>query len=278
MTHAFFKALLFLGRPVIIALHHEQNIFKMGGLRKQMPLVYACFLIGGAALAAVPFIDAGFYSKDRILWESFATGNTDLFIAGLVGAFLTSLYTFRLIFVVFHGKAQTEAHAGHGMAHHIPLLVLMLLSTFVGAWITPPLTGVLPATVIPAAMENHHHTIEILAAVVALSGIALAALLFLGERRFVTTLANSAIGRPVSTLWRNAWGFDWLYDRAFVRPFMFLVRINHRDISDRGVDLVTATLMKANTLTSQTQTGRLRWYAVSMAGGAVLVLAALVLM
>ncbi len=278
MTHAFFKALLFLSAgSIIVALHHEQNIFKMGGLRKSMPLVYACFLIGGAALAAVPFIDAGFYSKDRILWEAYATGNTELFIAGLVGAFLTSLYTFRLIFVVFHGKAQTEAHAGHGMAHHLPLIVLMVLSTFIGAWITPPLDGVLPVTVIPAAMESSHHMIEIVAAVVALSGIALAALLFLGERRFVTSLANSAIGRPVSALWLNAWGFDWLYDRVFVRPFMFLVRINHRDLSDRGVGLITATLMKANALASQTQTGRLRWYAVSMAGGAVLVLAALVL-
>jgi NADH-quinone oxidoreductase subunit L len=278
MTHAFFKALLFLSAgSIIVALHHEQNIFKMGGLRKSMPLVYACFLIGGAALAAVPFIDAGFYSKDRILWEAFATGHTDLFIAGIVGAFLTSLYTFRLIFVVFHGKAQTEAHAGHGMAHHLPLLVLMVLSTFVGAWITPPLNGVLPATVIPEAMESSHHTIEILAAVVALSGIALAALLFLGERRFITVLANSAIGRPVSKLWLNAWGFDWFYDRVFVRPFMFLVRINHHDIADRGVGLITGVLMKAHALSSQTQTGRLRWYAVSMAGGAVLVLAALVL-
>lgn len=278
MTHAFFKALLFLSAgSIIVALHHEQNIFKMGGLRKQMPLVYACFLIGGAALAAVPFVDAGFYSKDRILWEAYATGHTDLFIAGLVGAFLTSLYTFRLIFVVFHGKAQTEAHAGHGVAHHLPLIVLMVLSTFVGAGITPPLDGVLPVTGIPAAMESSHHMIEIVAAVVALSGIVLAALLFLGERRFVTSLANSAIGRPVSALWRNAWGFDWLYDHIFVRPFMFLVRINHRDLSDRGVGLITATLMKANALASQTQTGRLRWYAVSMAGGAVLVLAALVL-
>ncbi len=278
MTHAFFKALLFLSAgSIIIALHHEQNIFRMGGLRKSMPLVYACFLIGGAALAAVPFIDAGFYSKDRILWEAYATGNTDLFAAGLLGAFLTSLYTFRLIFVVFHGKAQTEAHAGHGIAHHLPLLVLMLLSTFVGAWITPPLAGVLPENVIPEAMESSHHMIEIIAAVVALSGIALAALLFLGERRFVTALANSAIGRPVSKLWLNAWGFDWLYDRVFVRPFMFLVKINHRDLSDRAVGVVTATMMKAHAISSQTQTGRLGWYAVSMAGGAVLVLAALVL-
>jgi NADH-quinone oxidoreductase subunit L len=108
MTHAFFKALLFLSAgAVIVACHHEQNIFKMGGLRKKIPFVYACFLIGGGALAAFPFLTVGFYSKDAILWQAFASGHTELFWAGLLGAFFTSIYTFRLIFIVFHGEEKT---------------------------------------------------------------------------------------------------------------------------------------------------------------------------
>ncbi|WP_129503889.1 NADH-quinone oxidoreductase subunit L, partial [Aeromonas veronii] len=100
MTHAFFKALLFLSAgAVIVACHHEQNIFKMGGLRKSLPLVYACFLVGGSALAALPLVTSGFYSKDAILWQVEASGQSALLWAGLVGAFLTSLYTFRLIFI-----------------------------------------------------------------------------------------------------------------------------------------------------------------------------------
>ncbi len=134
MTHAFFKALLFLASgAVIVACHHEQNIFKMGGLWKKLPLAYASFIVGGAALAALPLVTAGFYSKDEILWEAFASGNHGLLYAGLVGAFMTSLYTFRLIFITFHGEAKTEAHAGHGIAHWLPLSVLIVLSTFVGA-------------------------------------------------------------------------------------------------------------------------------------------------
>jgi NADH-quinone oxidoreductase subunit L len=86
MTHAFFKALLFLSAgAVIVACHHEQNIFKMGGLRKSLPLVYACFLVGGAALAALPLVTAGFYSKDEILWRVQAAGQSNLLWAGLVG-------------------------------------------------------------------------------------------------------------------------------------------------------------------------------------------------
>ena len=145
MTHAFFKALLFLASgAVIVACHHEQNIFKMGGLWKKLPLAYASFVVGGAALAALPIVTVGFYSKDEILWEAFASGNTGLLYAGLVGAFMTSLYTFRLIFIAFHGEAKTEAHAGHGISHWLPLGVLIVLSTAVGAWIHPPLAARLP--------------------------------------------------------------------------------------------------------------------------------------
>src|SRR5690606_37285031 len=105
MTRAFFKALLSLASgSVIHACHHEQNIFRMGGLWNKLPVAYASFIVGGAALAALPLVTAGFYSKDEILWEAFASGNTALLYAGLVGAFLTSIYTFRLIFVVFHGQ------------------------------------------------------------------------------------------------------------------------------------------------------------------------------
>lgn len=142
MTHAFFKALLFTASgSVILACHHEQNIFKMGGLRKSIPLVYACFLGGGAALSALPLVTAGFFSKDEILAGAMANGHINLMVAGLVGAFMTSLYTFRMIFIVFHGKEQIHAHAGKGITHHLPLIVLMILSTFVGALIVPPLQG-----------------------------------------------------------------------------------------------------------------------------------------
>ncbi|WP_310597723.1 NADH-quinone oxidoreductase subunit L, partial [Aeromonas aquatica] len=205
MTHAFFKALLFLSAgAVIVATHHEQNIFKMGGLRKSLPLVYACFLVGGSALAALPLVTAGFYSKDAILWQVQASGQNTLLWAGLVGAFLTSLYTFRLIFIAFHGKPQTQAHAGHGLAHKLPLLVLLVLSTAIGAWITPPLAGVLPAG--PGDhIEEGRHSLEILSGVIAVAGIALAAFLFLGERRLARSIAESAPGRLLSTLWFNAW-------------------------------------------------------------------------
>ncbi|WP_426153290.1 NADH-quinone oxidoreductase subunit L [Pseudomonas sp. DC3000-4b1] len=277
MTHAFFKALLFLASgAVIVACHHEQNIFKMGGLWKKLPLAYASFIVGGAALAALPILTAGFYSKDEILWEAFASGHTGLLYAGLVGAFMTSLYTFRLIFIAFHGEAKTEAHAGHGISHWLPLGVLLVLSTFVGAWIHPPLAGVLPESAGHAGGEAKH-SLEIASGAIALAGILLSALLFLGKRRVATAIANSGPGRLLSAWWFAAWGFDWIYDKLFVKPYLWISHVLRRDPMDRGIGLVPRLVKGGHSVMSRTENGQLRWYAASLAFGAVVVLGAVVM-
>ncbi|MBD9656341.1 NADH-quinone oxidoreductase subunit L [Pseudomonas sp. PDM12] len=277
MTHAFFKALLFLASgSVIHACHHEQNIFKMGGLWKKLPLAYASFIVGGSALAALPLITVGFYSKDEILWEAFASGNSGLLYAGLLGAFMTSIYTFRLIFIAFHGEQKTEAHAGHGIAHNLPLLVLIVLSTFIGAWITPPLAGVLPESAGHAGGEAKH-SLEIVSGCIALAGILLAAMLFLGKRSLVSAVASSAPGRFLSAWWFAAWGFDWLYDKIFVQPYLFLCRVLAHDPIDGAIGIVPRLARGGHGVLSRSETGHLRWYAISIAGGAVLVLAAVMM-
>lgn len=277
MTHAFFKALLFLASgSVILACHHEQNIFKMGGLRKSIPLIFCCFLVGGGALSALPLITAGFFSKDEILAGALVGGHFNLVSAGLVGAFMTSLYTFRLIFVVFFGKEQIVAHPGKGIAHTLPLIVLMVLSTFVGALITPPLHKVLPATA-----ELSHNTmllLEVLSAVVAIVGILLAAVLWLGQRRLVNAIASSAPGRLLSRWWCSGWGFDWLYDKVFVQPFLAIARLLKCDPLNAllNIPATLARLVGRGLLVSEN--GYLRWYVASMSMGAIIVLVLLMVL
>ena len=277
MTHAFFKALLFLASGAVInACHHEQNIFKMGGLWKKLPLAYASFIVGGAALAALPLITAGFYSKDEILWEAFASGHSELLYAGLAGAFLTSIYTFRLIFIAFHGEQKIEAHGGHGVAYWLPLSTLIVLSTFVGALIIPPLAGVLPQSVGHAGGEAQH-SLEIASGAIAIAGILLAAMLFLGKRRLVTAIAASAPGRFLGAWWYAAWGFDWLYALLFVKPYLLICRLLGRDPLDHAIGLIPATVRSSHEAMTSTETGYLRWYAASLALGAVVVLGIIVL-
>ncbi|MDO4688463.1 MAG: NADH-quinone oxidoreductase subunit L [Plesiomonas sp.] len=276
MTHAFFKALLFLSAgAVIVACHHEQNIFRMGGLRKSLPLVYVCFLIGGGALAALPFITAGFYSKDEILWQALASGHPELLAAGLVGAVLTSIYTFRLIFLVFHGPVQTQAHAGHGLAYTVPLVVLALLSTFIGALIVPPLHGVLPAGAEGELSAKHY--LELISGLISIGGILIAAWLFLGERRWVSRMAQTAGGKTLVQIWLHAWGFDWLYDKVFVQPYLWLTCLLGGDPFNRTLNIVASAVRQANRLVVFTETGQLRWYATSVGFGALFILALLVL-
>ena len=276
MTHAFFKALLFLSAgAIIVACHHEQDIFKMGGLRKKLPLVYACFLVGGAALAAFPFITAGFYSKDEILWEAFAADHFYLFLSGLLGAFLTALYTFRLIFVVFHGESHAHAHENKGISYAIPLVVLLVLSTFIGALIHPPLQGVLPEHL--HQDKSMKHLLEFISAIVVFVGVGVAAFLFLGNRRHVNNIAKSQAGLFLSSWWKSGFAFDALYSFLFVKPYVSLSTLNKDDLIDQAIDLLPRTAKLTHDILGISQNGQVRWYLATMAAGAVLVIAAVMM-
>jgi NADH-quinone oxidoreductase subunit L len=277
MTHAFFKALLFLSSgAVILACHHEQNIFKMGGLRKTIPFVYLCFIVGGAALSAVPLLTAGFFSKDEILWQTFTTDHPELFYAGLLGAFMTSIYTFRLIFIVFHGEEKTHAHALHGVTYWLPLAILLVLSTFVGALIHPPLEGIFPIS--EHGEEALKHQVEWVSGGIAVFGILLASFLFLGESKFVKRIAASPLGSALTKLWLACWGFDWLYNLVFVKPFLWMTRLLRKDPIDKTFNLIPAGIEQLHHALSETQTGSVRWYAATIAAGVVIMLAALILL
>jgi NADH-quinone oxidoreductase subunit L len=281
MTHAFFKALLFLSAgSIILALHHEQDIFKMGGLRKQLPFVFWVFLIGCLALTAAPPL-SGFFSKDEILWEAWANGHRDLYFAGLFGAFMTALYTFRMVFIVFFGEPHQgghghEVHVPHGKAHTWPLAVLAFFAV-VGGFIHLPLDSVLPHT--EHADESAKHTLEAISVLVSALGVAAAWLIFHKNRAWAEQIArNNALGDALRRLWLNAWGFDWLYDLLFRKPYLWFVRVNAMDAADVAIGLIPTGLRAAHGAMARTQSGQIRWYAMGMAAGAVLVLGAVVLL
>src|SRR5262249_37164134 len=126
---------------VILSLHHEHDIFRMGGLWRRLPLTFVTFFIGSASLAGLPLVTAGFYSKDLILWQTWASthGSYWLWAAGLIGALLTALYSFRLVFRVFVGRLTTPTSATPRWRIRLVLVVLALLS-LVGGWLEVPET------------------------------------------------------------------------------------------------------------------------------------------
>lgn len=275
IIHAFFKGLLFLvAGSVIIACHHEKDILRMGGLRHTLKLDYLLFLIGGAALSALPLVSAGFYSKDEILWKAFAHGHQMLWAAGLFGALLTAIYTFRMIFIVFHGAEQIKPHTDKSITRYAPLIVLGILSTFIGALIHPPLANVFPS----GATGTHGElklTLEIITSVIAVLGLGIAAALFLGSRERITRARHTPAGNLLWRWWHSGWGFDWLYDRSLVQPYLALVKRHQRDWMSALVNLLPTTSMLLNKRLSLTQNGQLQHYAMAIVAAATLLIALL---
>jgi NADH-quinone oxidoreductase subunit L len=282
VTHAFFKALLFLGAGVVIeALHQEHNIFRMGGLRKELPVVFWTFLIAGCSLAGLPFITAGFYSKDLIIWKAWsaAQGHPGFWIIGMIGALLTSVYTFRVIFRVFFGPIQTPVGTRPGYVMTVPLVVLAFCAVMGGAVKDPLLAflqSALPAMVEANAVGMTKTFSEAVAALAFLSGLYVAYLFHLRKGSLAEDAVATPAGRVLHAWWCADWGFDWLYDRVLAQPFLWAARINKHDVIDAfyaGIARLTEALYRALQLT---QTGLVRWYAAGIAVGSVLFLAIVV--
>ncbi len=284
MIHAFFKALLFLGAGVIIlGLNHEHDMFKMGGLRKALPLTFWTFLIGAASLSALPLITAGFYSKDLILYRAMTgpNGNVWLWAAGLAGALLTAIYTFRMVFLTFYGKMKSKPDIKPSYLMSIPLIILAVLS-IAGGWVELPRTlgnfhlfsgflhTVLPASSPETASIGTEGLLQTVSAIVALAGVAIAWYHYLKKASMEGTVNKPLVGNRLFQFWFSGWGFDWFYNLIFVRPVVFLSQIDVNDFIDRfytGITNLTAFLHRR---LSFSQNGRLRWYMAGIVLGALL--------
>ncbi len=281
-THAFFKALLFMAAgAIIVSLHHEQNIFRMGGLRKQLPFVFWTFLIGAASLASLPFVTAGFYSKDLILYSAWAShrGGAIFWAAGWLGAFLTAMYTFRMVFITFFGESHAHVHSQPGRAIRIPLAILAVFATIAGFLEIPPTLGNWPAfthfldTALPEAPLGHSSLaaewgLQLVAIATVLTGLFAAYVLFLRKPQYVKGWAETPWGATLHALLTAGWGFDWVYDRLFVRPFRWFARVNRNDFIDEFYTLVAYATVSGHRVMAKTQTGKLRWYMAAIALGA----------
>ena len=285
MVHAFFKALLFLAAGAVIeALHHEHSMLKMGGLKDKMPVVFWTFLIGSASLAALPLVTAGFYSKDQILWYSWAAqgGNSWLWLIALFGAFITAVYTTRMMILTFWGESKTTIGHMPGKLMTVPLVILAFFALFAGFIELPHnfahftlfsnlLQPVLPETVLKAN-ESPEWLFQLIAALATFSGIGVAYYFYVIQPQRLGRLKLSPAFNSMYDFWHSGWGFDKLYDTVIVRPIVYLSRINKNDIIDQfysGVTNVSIILYRA---LSYTQSGSLRWYVMGLIAGAILIL------
>ena len=283
LTHGAFKALLFLGcGSVIIALHHEQDMRHMGGLKDKLPVTYWTFVVGSLALAGFP-LTAGFFSKDDLLISSWSAGPLGQFltVCGLLTAGLTAFYSFRLVFVTFWGPSHVDSHhAGHihepPTTMTAPLMVLAVLSIVAGY------LGI-PAFLEPVFHGNdaaaHHegpaaYSIMAFATLMGLSGIGAAYYLYVLNPNLPNRLAQH--WRAAYELSLHKWYIDEIYDRWFVRPTLSAANglWKHVDVSiiDGAVNGVARAIAWGGWLIRLTQSGQTQHYALGMTLGAVVIL------
>ena len=281
MIHAFFKALLFLAAGVVIlVLNEEHDIFKMGGLRKKMPAVFWTFLIGSASLSALPLVTAGFYSKDAILWFTYSSnsGGIVLWLAGIVGAFLTALYSFRMIFITFFGEAKTEPTFNAGKLMTVPLIILAVLSVFGGFIELPESMGhfnlfsnLVNNTLPEVATKNVEHLewmFQLISSAIALSGIYLAYRFYFKKSAFIESFNHS----PLNHFFEKGFEFDKVYDTVIVKPIVWLAEIDKKDFFDQINISISKLALWGNMFLSIAQNGKLRWYILSFTIGIALIL------
>jgi NADH-quinone oxidoreductase subunit L len=284
MTHAFFKALLFMAAGLVI--HHlanEQDIRRMGGLRRTMPRTYIAFVVGSLALVGIPPL-SGFFSKDSILASALASGGYGqlLFAAGLAGTLLTGIYTFRLLFVVFLGEPSPLVREhDHGHAHGegprtmtVPVAVLAVLAVVggwvqiaglwhpFGEWLDPIAVGREHLALVEPTVTQDYVT-SALAVGLGLIGVGVAWMLY-GSRKW----AVPRLPAVQQTLEHKLW-FDELYDAIFYTPGVFVSRLLRKGIEKPliggSISGVTLGAREAGGAVGEAQTGYLRSYAFAIA-------------
>jgi NADH-quinone oxidoreductase subunit L len=290
MTHAFFKALLFLSAGVII--HHlggEQDIRQMGGLRKVMPFTHGAFLVGALALAGIPPL-SGFWSKDGIIASALADGGVlgyTLVVLGLLGAVLTGAYTFRLYYLVFHGPpsdlvvahsgghehAEVDGHGAHGhgegpLSMLIPVGVLTVLAAIGGLVVIPgiwePFLDWIDSSVEPLVFPTvgQEYATSVVAVTIAVVGIFIARRAYLAGQELV-------IDGRARTILEHKLYFDELYDWVFSRPAQVIANRLRTDVEEpvvqRSLGEIGVGVTEVADGTARLQSGLLRSYALVIA-------------
>ena len=302
MTHAFFKALLFLGAgSVIHGMHEEQNIQKYGGLKKYLPRTYLTFFIATMAIAGVPGL-SGFFSKDEILWNAYANGGFVFWLVGMITAMMTAFYMFRLLSLTFYGKERFDHHHIHPhespAVMTVPLMVLALLSiiggyiglpkVFVGeqgnlfeSWLEPIYE---PAMRKLAHFGSHSHFEEILLMAVsvalALSAIYFALNVYKNKPEFAEKVSVKFSG--LYKLLLNKYFIDEVYEAAIVQPIQkgsekLLWKVADVTLIDGAVNGLAKLIDRISGSLRKIQSGIAQSYALIMMGGIALVILWLIL-
>ncbi|WP_343182629.1 NADH-quinone oxidoreductase subunit L [Buchnera aphidicola] len=226
LSHAVFKALLFLSSGVLIKnCNNQKNIFYMGNmLYKEMPFIYVCFLISGSALSAFPILTSGFYSKGAILLALYEQNNIFLFIISIVSAFLTTIYIFRLIFIVFHTKSDIFLkNFSISFVQYFPLSILAILSTYLNTYLISKF--LLFSSCVTVIYNHDKFYIEFFSSIFTILGIYFTYYLYYINTNFIRKTFLKKCFHVLKNIFLNHFYFLKLYNLLFLEFYLMIVKI-----------------------------------------------------
>ena len=290
MTHGFFKALLFLSAgSVIHAMHHEQDMRKMGGLFKKIPFTGTMMWIGSLAIIGFPYF-SGYYSKESILENAYYSSSsmaTFAYTVGILTALLTAFYSWRLLFMTFHGQSRSDTktfdHAHESpLVMTLPLLLLAFGSIFAGLLFSNFYIGKMQYSFWGNSIilqEGKHHYLPFIQTLIVKSsvaiGVMLAALIYFYKKHLSKNLAHNLY--PLYSISLNKWYVDELYHSIFIRPYFYLANLfwkkgDEKIIDGCGPNGISKLISISSYYLSRFQSGYLYHYAFVMLGGLVIIL------
>ena len=290
MTHGFFKALLFLSAgSVIHAMHHEQDMRKMGGLFKKIPFTGTMMWIGSLAIIGFPYF-SGYYSKESILENAYYSSSsmaTFAYTVGILTALLTAFYSWRLLFMTFHGQTRSDKktfdHAHESpLVMTLPLILLAFGSIFAGLLFSNFYIGKMQYSFWGNSIilyESKHHYLPFIQTLIVKSsvaiGVMLAALIYFYKKHLSKNLAHNLY--PLYSISLNKWYFDELYHSIFIRPYFYLANLfwkkgDEKIIDGCGPNGISKLISISSYYLSRFQSGYLYHYAFVMLGGLVIIL------
>ncbi|MBC9129705.1 hypothetical protein FcAc13_00055 [Frischella sp. Ac13] len=275
ISYGVTSALLLLSTAILIkACNGERDINKIDCSYRNHPLLYGCFLLSAGSVSALPWIMSSFYTEGDIIWGLITANKMGLGIIALVGILLSTLSILRLIFLVFHHKRKTLPNIKVSYWIYIPLIVLAILATAIFVYLPLPIQGIIPII----DFNNHNQlALQLLLVSITILGILIAYILFYHPNPEIKEIASTPISKVLIRLWGNDWYFDKLILLLLVRPYIYIAQLIQRDPISKWMYFINWGIKKINFQIISLESGRLRWYIMSIVTGSIIILFLLIL-
>lgn len=273
MSYSIFIALLFLSSALLIRIcDGERDIHHMAVSIKSNPLIYFCFLIVGASISAAPWLTTSFFTKGNILWATVIQGRIGITAIGLIGILLSTLYIFRLIFILFplFSKGQREKSSVKQSAiSYVPLILLAILSLGIFTQITLPVSGLMPYLVL---RSEDFFSFKLLLTAITILGILTTYVLYTGNQTEINEITHSPLGKRVIPFLYSGWRVDALYHKILIKPYLFIAQKLKTDPLNINLSLIPKVITRINAQIAKLENGYLRWYTTSIVVGGLFIL------